>query len=122
LTYSGYVNDESSIEYGGITMSELTIITNNHRRDIIYWWELTEEEKAEFDYATEESMFFRYKGSLYCLDDFMRIEHHPNSDFASWDGYSPDGFSSGTVVKWPVEDWGDLDTDYLIVGWYYYHS
>ena len=107
-------------------MSELTIITNNHRRDIVYYWELTDKEREEFDWIKEDRqddyMFFRYKGNVYCLSDFMRMGYvggYYNPVWAQWDGYSSDSFFSGILVKWPVEEWGEIDTDHVIVGWYY---
>lgn len=98
-------------------MSKLTIITNNHARDIIY--ELTEAEKAEFDWIDfevedENYTFFRYRGQAYCLSEFMRIEkYHPNPEFAEWHGYMSDTFFSGIVIKFTA------DYDQIIVGHYY---
>ena len=96
----------------------LDIITNHHRRPLIYHWELTAKELENFEYTTEESLFFRCRGELYTLDNFMRIENHPNSEFSSWDGYSSDSFFSGILVKYPREDWGEFDHDHIIVATY----
>ena len=102
--------------------NKLTIISNYHRRDILYWHELTDQERTEFNWIeekeTDEHTFFRFKGECYCLADFMRIEHHNDSHFSSWDGYAGDSFFSGTLVKYPIEEWGDIDTDHIIAGWY----
>ena len=98
--------------------SKVTIISNYHRRDILYWHELTDQEREEFDWIKEdEHTFFRFKDWAYCLSDFMRTDGF-GSPFASWDGYSNDTFFSGVLVKYPVEEWGDIDTDHVIVGWY----
>ena len=106
-------------------MSECKIITNGHLRDIIYGWELTEKEREEFDWidssdtlSWDDVEFFRYKGELYCLSDFMRLDRHPDSAFRAWDGYQSDSFFSGILVKYPKEEWGDYDTERVIVGWY----
>ena len=102
--------------------SKLTIISNYHRRDILYWNELTDQERTEFDWIEEketgEHTFFRFKGECHCLAAFMRIEHHENGEFSSWDGYAGDSYFSGTLVKYPIEEWGDIDTDHIIAGWY----
>ena len=49
-------------------MSELKIITNNQRRELLYYWELHQKEKDEFDWiedGTKESyIFFRYRGNI----------------------------------------------------------
>ena len=100
-------------------MSELTIITNNHKREIVYYWELTQAEKEEFDWIKDNEndyTFFRYKGSTYCLSEFMRIENHSNADFMAWDGYSSDSFFSGILVKYL--DVETFDDGFIIAGWY----
>lgn len=103
-------------------MSELHIISNYHARDILRWGQLTGEEQEEFDWIEEEQQneheFFRYKQSAYCLADFMRIANHPDEEFSSWDGYSNDTFFSGILVKYPSDEWGNIE-DGIIVGWYY---
>ena len=98
-------------------MSELVITTNSHRRPLEYWEQLTEEEQKEFDWydpCKDTDPFFRYKGRVYCLGEFMRTDH-----FEGWDGYLMDTYFSGILIRWPVEEWGDIDTDSIIVGWYY---
>ena len=79
------------------------IRTNNHARPLLDAWELTGEERAEFDYATDESQWFRYKGILYCLDDFPAWGNHwtgPKPEWAKeWDAFSADGFFSGIVIR-----------------------
>jgi len=103
-------------------MSELTIVTNNHRREIVYYWELTQEEKDEFDWIKDSDndyTFFRYRGNTYCLSDFMQVLPRAPKAIQSWNGYLTDSFYSGVLVRWPIEDWGQIDTDFVIVGSYY---
>ena len=103
--------------------SKLTITTNNHKRDLLYWHDLTDKERAEFDWIDQDEAdnfeFFRYKNWTFCLSDFMRIEGHDDSAFSAWDGYTNDSFFSGTLIKWPIEEWGDIDAESIIVGWYF---
>lgn len=91
----------------------LTIKTNNVPRPIIRAWVLTNKEREEFDYldwaaiddGRDDADFFRYKGQLYDLGEFMRT---PNSgDFDSWDGYRSDSFFSGLLVKF-ANDFEDV--------------
>ena len=95
-------------------MSELKIRTNGHYRPVLCWENLTEKERAEFDKEVfYNSSFFRYRGWVYTLDDFMRVE--ANSPVVEvkhrslkgltfiiyeWDGVHADGFFSGVLVKY----------------------
>lgn len=100
-------------------MSNLTIRTNNQPRPIIDAYELTEKERQEFDYLDWQAIdrgedgacFFRYKGQLYDLGEFMRVE--PGGPFNGWDGSRADSFFSGVVVKYTE------DLDHIIVGQYF---
>jgi hypothetical protein len=100
-------------------MSEIRIVTNNVPRDIVEAYELNASERAEFDYlnwaaieADEDSAsFFRYRGDLYDLGNFMRVSD--SAAMAGWDGYASDSYFSGTLVKY-VED-----GERIIVGRYY---
>ena len=100
-------------------MSELKVYTNHHRHPIIYYWELTKEEKDDFDWVEDgdnDHTFFRYRGNTYCLSDFMQITPQAPKEFQSWHGYISDSFFSGILIKWPLEDWGQIDTDFVITG------
>jgi len=85
----------------------LEITTNNVPRDFIYWWDLSAKEQADFDWMAnpeETGSFFRYKGEVYDLSDFMHC------NIPGWDGVKGDSFFSGIVVR--------LDEDRIIVGQY----
>lgn len=96
-------------------MSTLTIRTNNAPRDVLNWFALAPHEQAEFDYLETEdaqcgASFFRYKGNVYDLGEFMRCptSHASNpqmrdAGFHLWDGYSNDSYFSGIVVRY-VQD------------------
>lgn len=92
----------------------LTIKTNNVPRDIINLWELTEKERKDFDWVTDEGeQFFRYKGTLYALSEFMTTSMPfgaPQLESKGWDGYHSDSFFSAVLVKYT----GDLEQ--VIVG------
>jgi ABC-type transport system substrate-binding protein len=96
----------------------LTIKSNSIPRDILNHWELTDKEKQEFDYIDFKdencsATFFRYKGNVYDIGEFMRIERHPDSEFMKWDGYSSDSYFSGIVIKYVN------DNEQIIVGSYF---
>lgn len=80
-----------------------TIHTNGQSRPLLNWWELTPKEQEFFDYATEESEFFRYKGELYCLEDFTSVNSiwDNGSLFKElgFDAYMTDTFFSAVCVK-----------------------
>ena len=75
------------------------VTTNNIPRDVLYGFELTARERAEFDYySTEEefnsAQFFRYKGEVYDLGEFEV------ATIPGWDGQQVDSFFSATVIRY----------------------
>lgn len=86
----------------------MQIVTNNQPRPIIYWHELTEKEKAEFDYMTGDdanySSFFRYKRWVFTLSDFMR-DGTPDG----WHGASAQSAFDAVLVR-------IVDSETVIVG------
>lgn len=108
-------------------MADLTILTNNVPRDLLSLWDLTDKERKDFDYVSEDdghARFFRYRGSVYDAHEFERIPaHHPEEAFHRWAGYQSDSFFSGVVIRWPLmfPEWPEkgLDFERVIVGRYY---
>jgi hypothetical protein len=105
----------------------LRIVTNNVPRETIDAWELSADERAEFDYhdwpaierGEDSATFVRYRGELLDLADFVTTgELLTFGDLAplrGWHGYASDSYFSGTVVRY-VHDHGD---DRVVVGRYY---
>lgn len=95
----------------------VTVKTNSVPRDIVYGFELSEKEKKEFDYLTEEELnngnFFRYKGWTYDMGDFLIISEFAPKELLKWDGHHFDTYFSGVVVRY-VENF-----ERIIVGRYY---
>ena len=82
-------------------MSTLSITTNHHYRHILSWYDLTgkEQEEHKDDYeGVDSSRFFRYRGWVYDLAEFMRLEH-TTPEFLGWQGYTSDSYFSGTLVN-----------------------
>jgi len=81
----------------------MQIITNNVPRDIISGWDLTPQEREEFDHYTTEELdcasFFRYKGEVYDLGEFMRWDNVDSPTRQNWDGCHSDSFFSAIVVR-----------------------
>ena len=92
----------------------MNIKTNNVPRDIIYGFELSQNERKEFDYYSDEeiqeSTFFRYRGEIYDIGEFTCIAprsraygfvHGVDSDspLLKWDGIMTDSYFSGIVIK-----------------------
>lgn len=97
---------------------EITIITNNVPRPILYEYELTLTERKEFDYldwtafenGEASHQFFRYQGQVYDLDEFQTTRTLPEfNPLYQWHGYLSDSFFSGIVVRW-------ADDENIIVG------
>ena len=99
-----------------IMSDEVKIKTNGVPRFTIDACELTEAERAEFDYLNwpaidrgeDSATFFRYRGQLYSLDQFMRLDPDPAGPFAGWHGVLNESFFSGVLVK--VSDDGESVT------------
>lgn len=101
----------------------LCIVTNNIPRKLISVYEMTEEERNEFDYIDAEEIlsheFFRYKGQVYDPSEFMCVPTEPDDEneltnpFRKWHGYSSDSFFSGIVIRYTS------DMEQVIVGTYY---
>ena len=93
------------------------IRTNNQPRELLSQFDLTEKEKAEFDYMDDPENeagieFFRYKGQIYTLGDFMRLDK--NNPFpGDWHGYKGDSFFSGLLIR--LDDTGES----VVVGQYF---
>jgi hypothetical protein len=106
----------------------MKIISNYHKRPLLYWWDLSDKEKLEFDWITDNDdndpndfTFFRYKDWVYCLSEFLRYPSIWGSlpeVFKDWDSYISDTFFSGILIKFPDPDNWDTDNG-IIVGWYY---
>lgn len=86
----------------------IEIITNYHHKPLLSGYELTDEEKGEFDYIEDidetYDRFFRYRGNVYDVHEFMRIHEtqmaRENSELKAWDGYRSDSFFSGTLIRY----------------------
>lgn len=97
----------------------IEIRTNNKPRLIIDDYQLTPDERKEFDYldwqaieaGNDSASFFRYKGQLYDLGEFMRCPD--TAWFKGWDGYHSDSAFSGVLVRYCQ------DTDYVVIGMYF---
>lgn len=90
-------------------MSGVRVITNNVPRDILHWQELTDSERAEFDYVDTDKRrdnfrAFRYQGEVYDLGEFVStwsdqtLSNNTPDVFDGWDGYHSDSFFSGGMV------------------------
>ena len=95
-------------------MNDITITSNRHHREAVCLADLPESAAAEFDYIDEDETysprFVKYRDSWYDINEFL----HPPTDgnckaFGEWNGYSPDSFFSGIVVRYPHMNEGDYD-------------
>lgn len=95
-----------------------TITTNNVPRWLEYGHELSDAERKEFDYlegdSLDNNLFFRYKGQVYDLNEFVRLNDiNPNTGlFKGWHAIKNETFFSGLIIK--ITD----DSEQVIVGMY----
>jgi hypothetical protein len=83
----------------------MRVKTNYTPRHVIYGFELSDKERAEFDYLTEDEIvdrqFVRYRGVTYDLGDFQITTGLPaDSPLRQWHGFQADSFYSGVVVRY----------------------
>lgn len=84
----------------------------------MYGFELSEKERDEFDYLESDQLdhttFIRYKGEVYDLNEFMRIDSYVSSNcqFDGWYGYASDSFFSGVLIRY-------VGDGQVVVGRYY---
>lgn len=104
-------------------MAEVTIITNNIPRDIVNAWELTANERNQFDYLNWDAIergedsrdFFRYRGELYDLSEFERLTNsglNIEKVFHKWQAYQSDSYFSGLVIRYVN------DNEQIVIGRY----
>jgi hypothetical protein len=95
----------------------MKVRANNVPRDIICGYDLTQAERADFDYLSADdldcSSFFRYRGAVYFLGDFCRWDNPASPTRGPWDGYCSDSFFSGLVVRYVDEG------ERIVVGTYF---
>jgi hypothetical protein len=81
---------------------ELTIKTNNRPRALVFGYELSPKERAEFDYIKPDDLdcheFVRYRGWTYDTAEFMRVPSVP--EFSRWHGYISDSAFSGVLIRY----------------------
>src|SRR5881394_3913272 len=100
-------------------MSEITIITNNVPRFTVEAYELSSDERAEFDYldwgaidaGMDSADFLRYRGTTYDLGEFQHVPSD-SSSFGNWDGCKPETFFSGILVRY-------VDSETIVCGRFY---
>jgi hypothetical protein len=96
-----------------------TIKTNNQPRELKCLFEFPTKQqqyiRTEFDWLEDlESTqgFFEYRGLIYHLEQFLRINAGTDDVTHGWHGYEADTYFSGTLVRLCS------DSDYVVVGRY----
>jgi len=84
------------------------ITTNNCPRELLCLYDFSEEEqqqiRSDFDWMDPEDLecnygFFRYRSSVYHLQEFLRFFNSYAGEFKGWDGYSADSYFSGVLIR-----------------------
>lgn len=99
-------------------MDEIKIVTDNKPRELKCFMDLSERERADFDYIKDDDFydqrFVRYKGHWYdvndtqliwvwpkpCMGDYAVNPDHP---FAKWNCITSETFFSGVLFRWGKE-------------------
>lgn len=72
----------------------MKISTNNQPRPIMNWDELTEYEQSEYPTILTDGSFFRYKGQVYSLEEFINVSNSGN-----WQGALAFTAFSGLLIR-----------------------
>lgn len=93
---------------------KMTIKCNQVSREVLSWYDLSEKEQKEFGWLDSEenqscASFFRYKGNVYELGEFTRIDKsaapHPQREgWERFDGYASDSYFSGILVRYVYDN------------------
>ena len=78
----------------------MKIKTNNQFRPVLYWQDLEANEQSELSDShdtVQESTFFRYRGQVYDIGEFM-ITQSPL--LSAWDGVFGTSYFSAVLVKY----------------------
>ena len=90
-------------------MSEVTVTSNGHWRELVALCEMPQDAADEFDYVDEDEhcrrmpRFFVYRGVWYDSYEFVITDGYFDSVVASWDGIQTDSFFSGIVIRFAGE-------------------
>lgn len=89
------------------------VVTNHHPRPVLDWHDLTDEERDDLGYDGDGNTFFRYRGSIYDLNEF---EAAPDRIKAlGWDGHQTQSYFDTVAVRWFDEDGNYLGYDEVVV-------
>ena len=79
----------------------MKIITNNVPRKLISSYELTDKEREDFDWCDDidSEHFVRYRGIVYAVSEFMRID-----DMDNWSGYYACTMSNCVLIRLVDDD------------------
>lgn len=100
----------------------MKVITNKQPRALMYLSDFNDAEQAvirrDYNWMDPDDLecnfgFFKYRGNVYHLQDFMRTSSEATGDLDEWDGYIGDSYFSGVVMKLC-----DNDCNHVIVGRY----
>ncbi len=95
-----------------------TIKTNNQPRELMCLsdFPLERQQQLRFDFDWADDLedgcsLFSYKGTIYHLSNFLRVNAEKGTDFYGWHGAEADSYFTGTLVK-------ITDDNQIIVGRY----
>jgi hypothetical protein len=82
----------------------MNIVTNNQPRNILHRDEVPKKVlEKEFSHLSEETDgFFKYKRVYYHCSDFFYVGQ--KTELVGWDGYFPDSYFTGIVIKKSKDD------------------
>lgn len=88
---------------GTHSVGDLLVRSDNRWKDFVYGADVPQRVlKSDFDWVDDAEVsdgFFKHQGTWYHLSQFERVPPGSGLKEAGWDGYHPNSFSTGVVVK-----------------------
>lgn len=83
----------------------VTVVTNNHPRDLACWYDLPAEAQPDFDYIEGEDRYtlrlFKYRGAWYDTGEFSPCGESPAyRELGEWHAVQSYTYFSGTVIRY----------------------
>lgn len=102
--------------------AKVEIKTNNVPKELLFFNQLNDKERAALGKREDTNSFFRLKGKVYDAGEFTQINsthqegyghYDPQGRFKGWDGID---FDAGVLIRYPRDKDNQIDPERVIIG------